>query len=293
MTTVYYTCSFVPSELISACGCVPQRLISVCKNSRLSGTEGMCSFTEAWLQDLLDRPETEDFAAIFTTSCDQMRRAFDLYCHQSGRKALLLNVPSTRTPQALDYYRQELERLRTCLCTLSGKSFDENRLKKLMLGCTSKKDKPENKERIQIAFVGGPVPASIRSTVNTVLQTSNGSISFNTAENMLIDQFLEFNPVQTRQDPFKELTAGYFQLPAIWKRPNDLFYDWFTRKLRKNKIDGIILFRHLFCDLWHSQVYEFKNRFDIPVLDINLDGKASLSASAVSRIQAFLETLAA
>lgn len=291
-TTVYYSCSFVPPELIVACGCMPQRLAAACGNGRFSPKEGMCSYTKAWLAMLLEKSGNEDFTAVFTTSCDQMRRAFDLYCRQSGRKVFLLNVPVMNTSRALDYYQQELKRLRTFLCTAGESDFDEDCLRKLMLRLAFKDDPPGGRKGPQIALTGGPIPRSIRQAVQDILRASNGQIFFDASEDTLIHHFLKFDPGQTKQEPLKELAAGYFQLPAIWRRPNELFYKWFGGQIHERDIDGIILFRHVFCDLWHSQVYEFKRRFDMPVLEIDLDGGISLSVSAASRIQAFLEALA-
>ena len=286
--TVYYTCSFVPPELIAACGGIPQRLVPALQDGNTAHTEGMCAFTEAWLETLLGNVKrNEDFVAVFTTSCDQMRRAFDLYCHRSGRDAFLLNVPSTTTVNSLNYYQQELERLQTFLCTVYGERFDESRLEKLMLSSDLNNREPKSNGSPKIALVGGPVPASTRNILNTILKTSNSGIFFDAAEDTLIHQFQEIKTTS-----LKELAAHYFQLPAIWKRPNDLFYDWFTQKIREKEIDGILLAQPVFCDLWHSQFYEFKNRFDIPALDIELDGRDSLPAAVVSRIQAFSETLA-
>jgi benzoyl-CoA reductase/2-hydroxyglutaryl-CoA dehydratase subunit BcrC/BadD/HgdB len=220
-----------------------------------------------------------------------MRRAFDVYQRQSGNHAFLLNVPSTSTPETLDYYRQELKRLQAFLCTVSGNTCDESRLKHLMLSFVPGNEKPTGTNGPKIAFTGGPVPASIHTAVIDLLRASNGNVHLDAAEDTLIYRYLKFRPDQIHQDPFSELATAYFQLPAIWKRPNDLFYDWFSQETHKRNIEGIIVFRHLFCDMWHSQVFELKHRFEIPILDINLDGTPCLSAWAVSRIQSFMEML--
>jgi benzoyl-CoA reductase/2-hydroxyglutaryl-CoA dehydratase subunit BcrC/BadD/HgdB len=291
MTTVYYTCSFVPAELIAACGCEPQRLIPSIENSLFSQTEGVCSFTQSWLDVLTKNSLDTDRVVVFTTSCDQMRRAFDVYHRRAANKAFLLNIPSTTTPETLDYYSQELKRLKDFLCEVSSNSFDESRLKHLMLDHVPDKDKPAGNNGLNIAFTGGPVSASLYNAVILLLQAYNGKVCLDATEDKLIRRHLKFRPDQIQQNPFRELTRAYFQLPAIWKRPNDTFYNWLSLETRKKNIDGIILFRHLFCDMWHGEVYEFKHRLDIPVLDIHLDGTSTLSAWAVSRIQSFMEML--
>ncbi|MCF7708751.1 MAG: 2-hydroxyacyl-CoA dehydratase family protein [Verrucomicrobia bacterium] len=76
MTTVYYASSFVPRELIAACGCEPQRLVPVSRGARLRCVEGRCPYTQAWLETMILKAERgEDCIPVFTTTCDQMRRA--------------------------------------------------------------------------------------------------------------------------------------------------------------------------------------------------------------------------
>jgi len=292
MTTVYYTCSFVPLELITACGCVPQRLLPALGDSNTSQAEGMCAFTEAWLEILLNKAkQNEDFIAVFSTSCDQMRRAFDLYRQHSKQPSFLLNVPSTATEHSLNYYRQELERLKMFLCSVSGQSFDQ-RLFSKNTPQAEQIHSSKKKYRLRIAVVGGPTPASARNALNELIEASNAGILLDATEDRLIDHFKISNQAKTQQDTLTALAETYFQLPAIWKRPNDPFYHRLAEKVRENDIDGILLLRHVFCDFWHSAAYELKKRLSLPVLEIDLDGKAALSTSAVSRIQAFVETLA-
>ena len=292
MMTVYYTCSFVPLELIAACGCMPQRLTPAFESSRLSQTEGMCSFTQSWLEVLLNKAGKENFAAVFCTSCDQMRRAYDLYGQHSNQHAFLLNVPSTNTQHSLDYYRQELERLQQFLCSFSGKPFDKSQLKTMMSESGEKKLSSNNKRPLKIAITGKAAPASIQNALNEILDASNAGILLDVNNDKLAHHFLEFSRIPMQKDPLTELANSYFRLPAIWKRPNDIFYQRLTDEIRKNDIDGIILLRYIFCDLWHSTGYELKKRLAIPILEIDLDGNAELSASAVSRVQAFSEMLA-
>jgi benzoyl-CoA reductase/2-hydroxyglutaryl-CoA dehydratase subunit BcrC/BadD/HgdB len=65
-----------------------------------------------------------------------------------------------------------------------------------------------------------------------------------------------------------------------------------TQRLGRDDIRGLIVLRYVFCDHWHSAVYELKKRLAIPVLPIDLDGSDALPASVVSRVQAFTEMLA-
>lgn len=287
--TVYYTCPFVPEELIEACGFHPRRLTPTSTGALLFQTEGMCSFTNAWLESLhTTANQNKSCIAIFTTSCDQMRRAFDLVYHQKNTHTFLLDVPSTTNDRSLGYYQDELRRLMHFLCEISGHQTDESHLPHYTQKTDVREADIDTQGSLQIAITGGPVPNTIQKAVEQILSTADARISLNLTENKLVP--LRKN--QTDQLSLEELACAYFKIPSIWKRSNDAFYEWITPQIQSEKIDGVMLFRHVFCDLWHSQIYEFKKRISVPLLDVELDGKEVLSAAAISRLQAFLETLA-
>ena len=285
--TVYYTCSFVPPELIRACGFHPHRLTPTSKNIPQFQLEGMCSFTKAWVEELHDIADQNETAiAVFTTSCDQMRRAFDLVCHRKNLNTFLLDVPKTTNGKSLDYYQFELKRLMQFLCEISDRSLNEN----LLVDVVSKeayRNDDGSGNIINIAITGGSVPDAVLSNIDKTVRAENMRISLNLSENMLFPYIAKENTSLSLDD----LAEAYFHIPSIWKRPNDSFYEWFIQQISDTENDAVILFRHIFCDLWHSQVNEFKKRLQIPVIDIELDGQGTLSVAANSRLQAFLETL--
>ena len=284
--TVYYTCSFVPPELIRACGFRPCRLAPISKNIPQFQIEGMCSLTKAWLENLQDiANRNEACIAVFTTSCDQMRRAFDLICKKENIRAFLLDIPKTINEQSLCYYQHELLRLASFLCELSGESFNEDHLNIFLQEKKPPLQNPESHRCMQIAIMGGPVPETILKHLEHITGLADARIGLHLTENHITPD------ESSKVGSLKELGESYCNIPAIWKRPNNAFYDWLESQVQNTKIDAVLLFRHIFCDLWHSQVNEFKRRLQIPVLDIELDGQETLSAAAVSRVQAFLETL--
>jgi len=286
MTTVYYTHSFVPVELIAACGCVPKRLSAVFETQHCVQTEGMCAFTQSRLGAFIHKAQTETGIAVFATSCDQMRRAYDVYCEHCSRPAFLLNVPSTNTPNALAYYRQELERLAAFLCSHSGKPFDANRLQSPRRHQAAITEHP-----CKLAVVGETVSDSMHNALADILKKFQIEVGLDATDDKLVDHFLQFDQKQMKDDPFGALSSAYFRLPAIWKRPNHQFYRRLSEKIQKTKLKGVIVFRYVFCDVWHSGAFEMKKRLDVPVLQVDLDDGFRLSASAISRIQAFAEML--
>jgi len=63
-------------------------------------------------------------------------------------------------------------------------------------------------------------------------------------------------------------------------------------EIDERKIRGIILRSFLWCDAWHAELYQLKQKFNLPVLDIEVSGEDKQSpAQTIGRINAFLEML--
>ncbi|MCE5185149.1 MAG: 2-hydroxyacyl-CoA dehydratase family protein [Planctomycetaceae bacterium] len=283
MKTVYYTCPFVPKELIAACGLLPMRSVPALQaDIRI---EGMCSYAAAWLEELEQRVDSgEDFIAVFSTACDQMRRAFDLY-HQSEQSSFLLNVPSMTTENSFRYYVQELRRLEQFLCSISGETPDWRR------NCRQTANKVElTRPNKAIAITGGPLNSMIYKSIERLLSEGAAGVVFDATEGALTPELVGIDAAG-ENDPLEAIARIYFELPAIWRRPNNSYYQWMAQACNAAGADAIILVRHVFCDLWHGQGPELSKRLSVPVLELNVDGQGELPVAAVSRIEAFLEAL--
>ncbi len=285
MMPVWYHCPFVPAELIAACGLEPRRFNADSADFCAAQTEGICFAVEVFLTGLKKQPTP--YAVIFTTLCDQMRRAFDLYQVNGGKNAFLLNVPVTIGPNAVTLFAEELRQMALFLCRLSGHAarFDTMKTEASLL----QNSKPQKDSRAKIALIGGPVYACQLAALEQSLG-NRGAIVLNASENA-VEQFRRpLNPVALKTDPYAELAAAYLQTsPSIRTRPGHLFYEWLETQLQATVVDGIILLRHPFCDHWRGVEYQLRRRSLPPVLPIEWNG--SSQAAALSRLEAFLEML--
>ncbi|MCF7708752.1 MAG: 2-hydroxyacyl-CoA dehydratase family protein [Verrucomicrobia bacterium] len=149
----------------------------------------------------------------------------------------------------------------------------------------------DSRVRSRLALIGGPIPASIRHDLDEFLRTYGAAVLLDVTENNMTQHIPRLNSGRTTGDEFTILASRYFRIPAVWKRPNTAIYTWFSNRVRQEQIDGVLLIRYVFCDLWHCALHEFKHRLSIPILEMDLDGGEALSASAFSRVQAFLEMI--
>jgi hypothetical protein len=122
LKTVLYTCPYVPAEWIAAHGfrpcraLLPQPPAKPCAETLM----GACAFAQAFVEQAR---AWADGPIIFTTVCDQMRRAADQLCLAGDRPVFLLNVPATwQTAPARGLYRAELERLGAYLVRQGGQA---------------------------------------------------------------------------------------------------------------------------------------------------------------------------
>ena len=138
MLTVVYVCPFVPPEWIAAHGLRPERIIpglGACAagGGSMPASAGVCPYARSFVNAAAVADRQAD-AVVFTTVCDQMRRAAEVFSTLSDRPVFLMNVPSTwQTPAAMQLYVDELRRLGRFLARLGGKAPNDEQLAAVML----------------------------------------------------------------------------------------------------------------------------------------------------------------
>lgn len=119
MHSILYTCPFIPAEWIAAHGFRPRRVApeeSHAATGQNAPPEGACPYAHAFLTSA---ESTETAGVVFTTVCDQMRRASE--CLAKEMPLFLLNVPTAwRQTEAHRYYISEIERFGHFLERLGG-----------------------------------------------------------------------------------------------------------------------------------------------------------------------------
>lgn len=121
MKKIIYTSPYIPAEFIYAHDFTPLRIFPECKEmiNTFKSQMGVCPFTKFFVNDICsNHPNTP---IIFTTSCDQMRRASEIISLQFSNPVFLFNLPSTwETKTAQNIYISELKRLSKFLLNNGG-----------------------------------------------------------------------------------------------------------------------------------------------------------------------------
>ena len=323
--TIIYTCPYVPAEWIAAHGFCPSRIIPKAAGNPIVPMEGVCPYVQAFVNQVTTSREAT--AVVMTTVCDQMRRAFDIVTSSCKLPGFLMNIPSTwQHVGAQKLYLEELKRFGRFLVTLGGKTPSNKFLTEIMLeynnarssilamrkyltssqysqtiatfnrdgkeavSWTLPKDKPPM-AGTSLAIIGGPLLEESFSLFDEI-ENYGGRIVLDATETGERGICGHFDMDKHQDDPLRELADTYFCIPDVFRRPNNRLYDWLKEQLANREVRGIILWRYMWCDMWHAEVHRLKKWTELPVLDIDVNAnEKGLSVRTHLRIQAFVEML--
>jgi benzoyl-CoA reductase/2-hydroxyglutaryl-CoA dehydratase subunit BcrC/BadD/HgdB len=294
---VAYSSPFVPAEWIAAYGLRPLRLTP--GPSAMAAMAGVCPFAHDFLQAILGRGQASMDApvgaAVFTATCDQMRRAGELA--SSHLPTFLMHVPATwQTEAVVRLYIDELRRLGEFLISVGGirpsdaalvetiSAFDQRRQR---LATTQAAGGPA----MRLAIAGGPLRRQDQWIVEHLRQ-AGASVVLDATEYGERSLPAMIDRERLVADPLKELAQAYFlTIPDAFRRPDTLLHDYLRQKLAATCAQALLLLRFVWCDQWHAQVASLRESLPVPVVDIDLGQNGGDRGRAASRLDALLDTL--
>ena len=323
-----YSCSYTPVELLAATGYKPYRLLH--GDTRLSSAgEKMlridaCPLVKSNLSFIIEN--RDKFAAVIgATGCDMARRMFDCLSPPLTNSSLpvyVINNPRTDKP-AIFY--DETDRLIEELERLSNKKFTEqliiNEIERweaarnryrvynqkraakpslvstadLAKACINYHkgnieneiniiEKPSNKPRVYL--LGSAIPYEAHLIIEMLEENMRIVGDFNCG----ISRFLNINIKEKNLNGIKQ--AYYNQMPCIYKRPNNQFYEMVGAQLKQLDSKGIIAWTLDYCDNYEFELKRIEQYFQLPVLRIRSDLSFQNISQLKTRIAAFAETIA-
>jgi len=322
-----YTSPFVPAEWIAAHGLAPYRLFPAShSHAALSGSsEGLCPFAQAFTAEAATH---EAVAAVFATTCDQMRRAAEPAERAGSHPVFLFNVPATwQSPAAQTLYRDELLRLGRFLVRLGGARPDPAFLAEVMLSYDSARTSLQSQRqtlsaraaaealvsfnqdgfgvrRLGAAFPLAPDPSPLAPRLALLggpllreqfgiydeIERRGARVVLDATETGERTLPAPFDRARLRDDPLAELARAYFlHIPDACRRPNNLLYEWLAKELAARRVQGVLLLRCVWCDLWHAEAQRLKECLAVPVLELDPSGTAGAGLRTQERLQALLE----
>jgi len=325
MTTIAYCNPFVPPEWITAHGMRPHWLtLAPHQNCGSSAPpRGLCPFAGDVMREATTGLKAT--AIVLTTACDQMRYAAAQLQRESKTRVFLMHVPTVwQTEAATQLYIKELERLGCYLVECGGTAPTRERLVDCMFAYDQSRSavrsvrdrlsaleffravsclrgnapsdlqlsvEPQQPDGVPLALLGGPLTERHLPVLQHIEQAGGRVVLDATegGERTLPDTF---DRPAVRLAPKTELARAYFKtIPDVFRRPNDVLYQWLGDKILSRKVRGILFRRFVWCDLWHAELSRLKEWSPVPVLDLDVtDDDVAMNRTA-GRIEAFLEML--
>lgn len=307
---VFYTSPWIPAEWIKAHGFEPCGIWLDDDIEPPPLCAGTCAFAQ-WVAQL---SKTQDQAAfIFSTHCDQMRRAFDGVVGTTRAPLFLFNLPATcEGSVARKIFGAELQRLGHFLNDLGGQPPSDARLREVMKDYEAaraplspggqrsvvaqnyphthnSRAPTERCPPVNLALLGGPLPQSQLDLFDSI-HCAGGRIVLDATE---ADERSVLPPLADQGlNAFDALVRLYTDgCVDVFQRPNTRLYAWLKERLISRQVRGIILWTYVNCDLWRAEASSLREAFGLPVLLLDADEAQSSSMRNITRIQAFLELL--
>jgi len=290
MEPVGYFCSYVPEELIEACGF--QALLFEPGFSPSWETPfpvpfcALCKAFTDWTR------EQNPLLHVIPLSCDASRRTFELLSFL-GKPVLPLDVPATTSERAVQRFAENLKELTRRLSALREESFSlcEERLKAMLPANIEKrkeyleklKERAQEKDRIPVLLVG----SHFAPLLVPLLEEKGFVVFADIPKNRPL--WVEDFPLSP--SPFEDLARLYlsFRLscPKLSgkKRRTTL-----KRVCQDLNLQGVIVFFSKFCDFTLYEIGLLRQEISLPVLLLEHDNTPSFSQWE-TRIEAFREML--
>lgn len=321
---IVYSCPFVPAEWIRAHGFAPSRVISRISGMGISSPNGVCPYTTAFLEAI--RRQEGVSGVIFTTACDQMRRAAEAAAAGVDLPVFLMNVPHTwQSAGSYRFYIEELHRLGRYLCEIGGteasnlpgimldydqaracirdsrsiltpRQFSEliadfNRRPDVYVGVNLAEERIERQQGVPVALLGGPL-ARDSFKIFDIIEKAGGAVVLDATETGERSLPAPFDRRNLQDDPVGTLADAYFgSITDPFRRPNSEFFRWLGNMIESRGIKGLILQHYLWCDNWRAEVKRIADWSGLPMLTLDIGDGGFDIARANTRIEAFFEVL--
>lgn len=313
-------CPFVPPEWVRAHGVRPVR--PVLDDLPAAVPMGVCGYAAGYAWALARAPVQ---AAVFTTTCDQMRRVAETIGRECPVPSFLFHVPATwQTAGACGLYRSELERLGRFLCRLGGAAPDRNTLVEVMEAYDAARRRlrdargwltgralveairaihqdPETaldtipmsgpmRKGIPLATAGPELTEGLLGVLDFI-EARGGRIALDgttTGERSLVEAF---DRRALGEDPLGVLIDAYFGgVPCAFRRPNTLLYQWLKREMTARDVRGILFIRRLWCDMWAAEECRMREWASVPLTAVDAEDDG-VTVRMATRLESFLEAL--
>lgn len=253
----------IPVDALRGRGFEPVALTPAASASRPL-TAGVCAVARGWCEAVA-AAEPRLAAAVLSTRCDQLRRAAEALREQVRLPVFVLNVPATHgTAAARRLLEDEARRLDGFLGRLPGAAGAP-----LPSHCEA---------AAREAPAGEPAKFRVGLLGCCLTEADEAALALARAAGLGVAADATERPGDAR--------------PTIAQRPNAPFFSWLRGLGRERRLDGWLLLRQPWCDLYYAELPRLKSETGLPWLDLETGAQPAHEALR-TRVEAFAERLAA
>ncbi|WBY63932.1 acyl-CoA dehydratase activase [Thermocaproicibacter melissae] len=284
-----YVCKYTPVEVLRAMGADPVLMEPSVNDFNLADTllyPNICSYVKSVLEDAAGK-DYEGF--VLTSCCDSVRRLYDVLRARYPKKFLfMLDLPRFASDAAAGLYAGQIRKMMEAYAAFSGRQFDENVLREIML-CNSQYRHPEYEPNdpnvLRIALVGNRCSNGLRNLMQNCGVKIVADLTCAGAER-------EFSPPAEGEDLILNYTKQLLkQMPCL--RMGDISARQRHIDEVVSQTDGVIYHTVKFCDIYSYEYSTLHRRISVPLLKIETDTTPQCAGQIRTRVEAFLESLAA
>lgn len=134
---IFYTCAYVPEEVLIAAGFRPSRLLPAERGGDSLVHASTCGYVKSLLGAAEQARDSGAAAIVIANSCDAMRRLYDLWeAHVPTPPALFLDLPKQADEDSVAFFAFELRELaRRLRDDLAGKAAGDEDLEAAIKSC--------------------------------------------------------------------------------------------------------------------------------------------------------------
>lgn len=277
-----YICKYAPIEIFESMGVEVKRIEPEVTNFNQADTfmhPNICSFTKGLLEELLDSNEYEGI--ILTTCCDSIRRLYDVLKETWTDKFIyILDTPRITKDAGIKLYEKRIFEMVQAYEQFSGKTFDKERLRKLIQERQKSEEIKREENRVNIGIVG----ARANNAIKTILEEKGVHIAFDITCTGLARKLL------LEDDVLYGYTRGLLSQFPCMRMEEAANRDQLLKDYAES-VDGIIYHTVQFCDNYSYEYAWLKDRVTKPMLLLETDYTKQSYGQVLTRMEAFLESL--
>lgn len=277
-----YICKYAPVEIFQAMGTKMERIEPEVTNFNQADMKmhpNICSFAKGVLETVLAK---EYEGVLLTTCCDSIRRLYDVLKEELPDKFIyILDIPRITKDAGIVLYEKRIRKMIRAYEEFSGKKFEENRLKEIILEAESAKPISLKRGRKNIGIVGARANQNIRK----ILEEKGANVAFDlTCTGLSRKLLLE------EEDILTGYTRGLLSQFPCMRMEEAADRDGLVLKYA-DSVDGIIYHTVQFCDNYAYEYAWLKDKLQKPKLLLETDYTRQSYGQILTRIEAFLESL--